>query len=380
MKNGYKKTSLGILPSEWKIYGLKYIVEISKDKFNPINSKEQRCIELEHIEQNTGFLLGYTSSNLQKSTKNSFKKGQVLYGKLRPYLHKFYKAQFDGVCSTEIWVLKGKKISNDFLFYFVQSSKFNTIANITTGTKMPRADWDYMSEIPFLIPPLNEQRKIAEILSSYDEAILLTSNLISAKKEFKKALMQNLLTVKIRFPNFKGIWKEVKLGDICDIVKGVQNSRLNLKENGKYPVINGGIEPSGYFDNYNTNENTITISEGGNSCGFVNFIKEKFWSGGHCYTLENLKHNLKFTYQILKYNENILMRLRVGTGLPNIQKKHVENFKIKLPNLAEQTKIAEILSSVDDEIDLLSQKLEQLNLQKRGVMQNLLSGKIRVKL
>ena len=74
------------------------------------------------------------------------------------------------------------------------------------------------------------------------------------------------------------------------------------------------------------------------------------------------------------------MRLRVGTGLPNIQKKHVENFKIKLPNLAEQTKIAEILSSVDDEIDLLSQKLEQLNLQKRGVMQNLLSGKIRVKL
>lgn len=246
MKNGYKKTSLGILPSEWKIYGLKDIVEISKDKFNPINSKEQRCIELEHIEQNTGFLLGYTSSNLQKSTKNSFKKGQVLYGKLRPYLHKFYKAQFDGVCSTEIWVLKGKKISNDFLFYFVQSSKFNTIANITTGTKMPRADWDYMSEIPFLIPPLKEQRKIAEILSSYDEAILLTSNLINAKKEFKKALMQNLLTAKIRFPNFNGIWKEVKLGKFIkeQTIRNTKNINLVLSVTNKF----GFVEQSNYFE------------------------------------------------------------------------------------------------------------------------------------
>lgn len=395
MKNGYKKTSLGILPSEWKIYGLKDIVEISKDKFNPINSKEQRCIELEHIEQNTGFLLGYTSSNLQKSTKNSFKKGQVLYGKLRPYLHKFYKAQFDGVCSTEIWVLKGKKISNDFLFYFVQSSKFNTIANITTGTKMPRADWDYMSEIPFLIPPLNEQRKIAEILSSYDEAILLTSNLISAKKEFKKALMQNLLTAKIRFPNFNGIWKEVRLGEILKERKTYQEKDLNLEH---VSLTKEGVIPKS--ERYErdflvkdenkkykiTKLNDICYNPANLKFGVI--CKNSYGNGifSPIYvTFECKKEfNLDFITYYVTQNDFIqkVRKFEEGTVYERmaVNPKDFLSFKIKLPNLAEQTKIAKILSSVDDEIDLLSQKLEQLNLQKRGIMQNLLSGKIRVKL
>lgn len=393
MKNGYKKTSLGILPSEWKIYGLKDIVEISKDKFNPINSKEQRCIELEHIEQNTGFLLGYTSSNLQKSTKNSFKKGQVLYGKLRPYLHKFYKAQFDGVCSTEIWVLKGKKISNDFLFYFVQSSKFNTIANITTGTKMPRADWDYMSEIPFLIPPLKEQRKIAEILSSYDEAILLTSNLISAKKEFKKALMQNLLTAKIRFPNFNGIWKEVKLGKFIkeQTIRNTKNINLVLSVTNKF----GFVEQSNYFEKEVASKDTSNykVIKNGNfaynpsriNVGSIALL-ENFEVGilSPMYVIFDCldginKKFLKYWLQSHNFTGNLYKYL-AGSVRETLNFKDMKNFKIKLPNLAEQTKIAEILSSVDDEIDLLNQKLEQLNLQKRGIIQNLLSGKVRVKI
>ena len=393
MKNGYKKTSLGILPSEWKIYGLKDIVEISKDKFNPINSKEQRCIELEHIEQNTGFLLGYTSSNLQKSTKNSFKKGQVLYGKLRPYLHKFYKAQFDGVCSTEIWVLKGKKISNDFLFYFVQSSKFNTIANITTGTKMPRADWDYMSEIPFLIPPLDEQRKIAEILSSYDEAILLTSNLISAKKEFKKALMQNLLTAKIRFPNFKDRWKEVKLGKFIkeQTIRNTKNINLVLSVTNKF----GFVEQSNYFEKEVASKDTSNykVIKNGNfaynpsriNVGSIALL-ENFEVGilSPMYVIFDCldginKKFLKYWLQSHNFTGNLYKYL-AGSVRETLKFKDMKNFKIKLPNLAEQTKIAEILSSVDDEIDLLNQKLEQLNLQKRGIIQNLLSGKVRVKI
>ena len=81
---------------------------------------------------------------------------------------------------------------------------------------MPRADWEYMSEMPFFIPLEPEQKKIAEILSTWDEAINLTINLIESKKQFKKALMQNLLTAKIRFPQFKGEWKEIKLGNFLE--------------------------------------------------------------------------------------------------------------------------------------------------------------------
>ena len=191
------------LPSGWSKYELGEICKISSSKFDPTkNSEVKKCIELEHLSQKTGQILGFISSSEQKSIKNEFKEGQILYGKLRPYLQKFCQAKFDGVCSSEIWVLQGKKVTNDFLFYLVQSDKFNQIANKTSGTKMPRADWEYMSEMPFFIPLEPEQEKIAEILSTWDEAINLTINLIESKKQFKKALMQNLLTAKIRFPQF----------------------------------------------------------------------------------------------------------------------------------------------------------------------------------
>ena len=89
-------------------------------------------------------------------------------------------------------------------------------------------------------------------------------------------------------------WEEVRLGDVVKIYKGKQLNKSTLTKEGAFPVINGGIEPSGYTDNFNTLENTITISEGGNSCGFVNLITEKFWSGGHCYTLQEIQVNNTF--------------------------------------------------------------------------------------
>ena len=368
------------LPSGWSKCELGEICKISSSKFDPTKSNEvKKCIELEHLSQKTGQILGFISSDEQKSIKNEFKKGQILYGKLRPYLQKFCQAKFDGVCSSEIWVLQGKNVTNDFLFYLVQSDKFNQIANKTSGTKMPRADWEYMSEMPFFIPPELEQKKIAEILSTWDEAINLTINLIENKKQFKKALMQNLLTAKIRFPQFKDEWRETKLNKICEIKKGEQLNKNILNNNIGFPVINGGIEPSGYTQKWNTEENTITISEGGNSCGYVNLLKEKFWSGGHCYTLLNLKIDKNFLYQYLKYNQDNIMKLRVGSGLPNIQKNMIENFSIVEPLLDEQQKIAEVLTACDDEINLLNLKLENLKRQKQGLMQQLLSGKVRVK-
>ena len=90
--------------------------------------------------------------------------------------------------------------------------------------------------------------------------------------------------------------------------------------------MNGGIEPSGYYDKYNTMPNTISISEGGNSCGYIQFNTVPFWSGGHCYTLQNIKEGYSnlFLYHYLKAREKEIMALRIGSGLPNIQKKDLE--------------------------------------------------------
>jgi len=191
--------------------------------------------------------------------------------------------------------------------------------------------------------------------------------------------MQKLLNGEVRFGGFSGKWEEVRLGEVCEIKKGEQLNKNTLDSDGDFPVINGGIEPSGYTEEWNTEANTITISEGGNSCGYVNFLQQRFWSGGHCYALLNLKINKIYLYQFLKYNQHNIMKLRVGSGLPNIQKSAIERFLISKPIMQEQQKIAEVLSLADNEIELLKKELAELKQQKKGLMQKLLTGETRVK-
>lgn len=381
-KKGYKNTKLGWIPVEWILLEFGGFTERRKNKFKPNLTEARKCVELEHINQKIGSLNGFVNSTQQKSTKNVFFSGDVLFGKLRPYLRKFWLANFDGVCSSEIWVLKGnqKLCRNEFLFFFVQHSKFIEIANITSGSKMPRADWNYVRNFPFLLPPTQEQKKIAKILTTWDTAIDKLSQLIEAKEEQKKGLMQRLLSGDVRLEGFSGEWEVVRLGDIANISKGKQLNKILLTKTGKNPSYSGGISPSGFTDKWNTAAETIIISEGGNSCGYVNFIMQNFWLGGHCYAIKNheAKTEKPFLFQVLKYNQRNIMRLRVGSGLPNIQKKDIVNYKIMVPRREEQVAISNILSRGDEEIKVLKSKLVLFRTQKKGLMQQLLTGKTRV--
>ncbi|MDA3860885.1 MAG: restriction endonuclease subunit S [Melioribacteraceae bacterium] len=171
-------------------------------------------------------------------------------------------------------------------------------------------------------------------------------------------------------------WVEKTLNNVCNISKGVQLNKLNLQNSGSFPCINGGISPSGYTENWNRDANTITISEGGNSCGFVNLIDTKFWSGGHCYSLGELKSTVKneFLFYALKGRQNLIMDLRVGSGLPNIQQKAIKKFSFILPkSKTEQQKISEILSKVDIAIEQTEKLIAKYNRIKTGLMQDLLT-------
>ena len=230
------------------------------------------------------------------------------------------------------------------------------------------------------LPPYLEQKKIAQILSTWDKAITTTEKLLDQSQRQKKALMQQLLTGKKRFPEFNGEWITSKLKSLVAINKGEQLNRDGLINSDIYPVINGGISPSGYTDKPNTDANTITISEGGNSCGYVAFQSSDFWCGGHCYALKLPKLPLAFLYHLLKFNERKIMRLRVGSGLPNIQKKDLELLQLSYPkDLDEQLKIASLLSVSDKEIKSSEEKLYFLKVEKRALMQQLLTGRRRVK-
>ena len=374
------------LPSGWSKYELGEICKISSSKFDPTkNSEVKKCIELEHLSQKTGQILGFISSSEQKSIKNEFKTGQMLYGKLRPYLQKFCQAKFDGVCSSEIWVLQGKKVTNDFLFYLVQSDKFNQIANKTSGTKMPRADWEYMSEMPFFIPLEPEQKKIAEILSTWDEAINLTINLIESKKQFKKALMQNLLTAKIN-------WHTTTLSNVGEIITVSTPSTTNEKFwNGEV----AWITPTDIGDKKDIFIGERSITQDGlkairelpansllvtciASIGKNAVLKVK----GSCNQqinalIPNQNFNVDFLYYLLEFEKEKLKKLAGITATLIISKALFSKFKISFPDITEQQKIAEVLMACDDEINLLNLKLENLKKQKQGLMQKLLKGEMR---
>ncbi|MWQ21368.1 restriction endonuclease subunit S, partial [Glaesserella parasuis] len=250
-----------------------------------------------------------------------------------------------------------------FIAYVLSSATMNkTINSLNDAGAKAGLNLPTIKALSLKLPSIEEQIQIAETLSTWDNAIQTTEKLLENSRQQKKALMQRLL---------KGNnWLQTDLAELAVISKGSQLNKNTLSDNGQYAVINGGIEPSGYTDKFNTESHTITISEGGNSCGYIGFQKEKFWCGGHCYALSNLRINCLFLYQLLKYNEENIMRLRVGSGLPNIQKKALESFSLSYPqDISEQQKIAEILSTADQEIETLQRKLECLKLEKGALMQ-----------
>lgn len=274
-------------------------------------------------------------------------------------------------------------IVNEYLEAYLKGNRavkyFQSHASGTSGS-MVKINKTVVENLSVIYPPLSEQKAIADLLSVWDEAIEKIEKLIRVKEEHFNWLMRQLISEPRNSSNSKQ-WKRVKLEDVCKIQKGQQLNVEHMIEDGEYYVLNGGIAPSGRTDGWNTKADTITISEGGNSCGYVNYNTEQFWSGGHCYSLLGLVKdvNKHYLYFYLKMNEPILMKLRVGSGLPNIQKKDLEKFILLIPPMTEQEHIAATLSIAQQEIELLKEISVKYKTQKRGLMQKMLTGQWRVK-
>ena len=154
--------------------------ELVRPTVDPAANPDAYYIGLEHIEQNSLSLNGYGFARDVNSQKTSFKKGDILFGKLRPYFRKAIIAPFDGICSTDIWVIRPKNsVNRDFLFYWIASNDFvDAVTNASEGTRMPRAKWEYASELMFPNYPIVEQKNIGIILRTLDKRITLLLSLI----------------------------------------------------------------------------------------------------------------------------------------------------------------------------------------------------------
>ncbi len=138
-----------------------------------------------------------------------------------------------------------------------------------------------------------------------------------------------------------------KLGEVINIFKGKQLNKELLLDYGEYPVMNGGIHASGYWNEYNTDYPKIIISQGGASAGYVNYMTSKFWAGAHCYTIElnSEKLNYKFLYYFLKNSQIILMKSQFGAGIPALNKADIETLEVPIPPLEIQQEIVKILDA-----------------------------------
>ena len=185
---------------EWKSVMLSECVTLGKVKISPADcDKSCKCIELEHIAVESGKLLGHCSPERVQSLKTVFHKNDILFGKLRPYLKKIILAPFDGICCSECWVLKvAYNINPAFLYNRLFMDDFISASCTVSGTKMPRADWQYVKDFQLFIPEITEQQAIADILSAADKEIDLLEQELVQQEQKKKSLMQLLLTGIVR--------------------------------------------------------------------------------------------------------------------------------------------------------------------------------------
>lgn len=383
-----KVTPLGIIPNEWKILPLQKVGKIysggTPDTKEPSywNGDILWCTPSDITKLKTRFITNTNQKITQLGLKNSsatlLPPGCILVctratiGNAAITLKETSTNQgFKNIKPT-------KDINVDWLFYCIASNK-HRLVQLGGGSTFLEVSKKDFEKFKIAIPPLPEQQKIAEIINTWDKFIEKQLQLIEKLELRKKGLMQQLLTSKRRLPGFSDSWKKVKLGDICSIKKGKTLSSSQVKD-GIYPVIAGG-KTIPYFHNEYTDQNVITISASGAYAGYVSLHENKIWASD-CSVISISGKNsiLRFIYALLSHKQSYIYSLQIGGAQPHVFPKDIAKINICVPTKEEQTAIAEVLTAADREIELAQQKLELLRQQKHGLMQQLLTGKKRVKL
>ena len=387
----YKQTELGLIPEDWEVKKLGEILKEYSLGGNYENNSEESGIPLIKM-GNIGrgkidlSKIEYLPKNVNYSKNDILKYNDILFNT---------RNTLDLVGKVSIWkneALFALYNSNLLRLYFKEdfvenndyvNFQFNseiTLANLkkyATGTTSVAAIYTKdLLKLKFLLPPLPEQKKIADCLSTWDSAIEKQSALINALTQRKKALMQQLLTGKKRLPGFSDEWKEVKLGEIS-IKKSSTLQANSLEENNGEFKVYGASGIVANIDFYNESEEYIGIVKDGSGVGNLMLCDAKSSVLGTLDIIKNnKKSNLFFIYLIL--SKIHFEKYKVGGAIPHIYYRDYSREKINIPSLSEQTAIAEILATADRELQLQKEKLAHLQLQKKGLMQVLLTGKKRL--
>ncbi|MEN3762416.1 restriction endonuclease subunit S [Aeromonas veronii] len=287
------------------------------------------------------------------------------------------------VLGQDTVLIKPIKADGKFVFYKLQSEVVQrSIIQLAGGSTFSRINLADIRKLKLNLPPLPEQKKIAKTLSTWDRAISTAEQLLTNSQKQKKALMQQLLTGKKRLLDKNGIifcgeWKRGTLRDLGKVIKGKALSSKDLMD-GNYPVIAGG-KSSPYNHKEFTHENVITVSASGAYAGYVAYHPYKFWASDCSVVTSKSRSDILFIYQLMSHMQLKIYSLQSGGAQPHIYPKDLEVLSVNIPPIEEQKKISAVLSIADKEIAVLQQKLAALKQEKKALMQQLLTGKRRVK-
>jgi type I restriction enzyme S subunit len=359
------------LYGRWKELQLSSITEPIKDTYNPDGSDDYTYIGLEHIEQETLRLNSVGISSDVTSNKFKFKPNDVLFGKLRPYFRKVVKPQFEGICSTDIWVFRAKKgFDQNFLFYFLANKEFVDTANSgESGSRMPRADWNHLKVTNWNIPPLQEQTAIASILSSLDDKINLLHRQNKTLEQLAETLFRQWFVEEAE--------ENITLGELAKVSTGKGLKRSEFVENGSYPILgaNGEI---GRTNNYLTEEKLILTGRVG-TLGEVKISNEKVWISDNVLTIN--PYESKFFYPIYFLLSRIdFENMNVGSTQPLVTQTDLKKIELKLPSNVKIEDFADKCNLYFNKIDKNQNQIYTLSQTRDALLPKLMCGEVRVNL
>ncbi len=385
---------------------------LRKELVSPKRVQSVPYVGLEHIDGESQTLLNHGFSQDADSTKLRFKRGDILFGKLRPYLQKVSLAPFDGVCSTDIWVVRAApRTDQRFLFYLMTSQDFiREAVRSSEGTKMPRARWDFLARSEYKFPAQREQESIAGFLSNVDMAIQKTRQLIEKYRRLKRGLMQDLFqfgvddhnnirserthyfedSTKGRMPSG---WVQLKVGDCFRVRRGASPRPIDdpkyFSENGR-----GWIRISDVTGTYKHLKKTkqylsrqgerqsVSVDPGDlimSICATIGKpalveIQACIHDGFVLFFDSSKDIDKEFFFYFLDHKTDEIKKLNQTGTQGNLNTGLVRNYSFVAPRRPEQRIIANILSVADDTIEKEEAYEQKLLALKRGLIEELVLG------
>ena len=374
---------------EWNLPSIEDVFEI-RNGYTPSKSVESYWIggtipwfRMEDIRASGGFLEDSIQHITPQAVKNNglFEKGSIIMATTATIgVHAQLIA--DSLANqqfTNFLIRKSlrERIIAKYVYYAFFGIDEWAIKNTNSGGLLS-VNMPLLLKQPFFVPSLPEQRAIASYFTSLDAQIAASTSRLSSLKQIKAASLLNMFPQKgetvprVRFKGFQGEWKEIKLGEIFSVEIGEFVIKTKQKNNALYPVYNGGVSNTGFYDCYNQEGPKIIVSARGANAGYVNYCTTDFWAGNSCYSI-GAKNNdeLKFFFYFLKRFQEIYMKNQYSASIPSISKQQILRTNLMYPSLPEQRAIASYFTALDAQITLQRERLEKLKQIKAACLEKM---------